>query len=185
MAGTSPAMTRLRMQLAAEGLQWIEPWLKSYGALAIFFIIYVESFGAPVPGETAVIAAALLASHGELSIVAVYIAVLAGAILGDSTGYLIGHFGGRRVLERFGPYIKLTPERLTEIEGNFHRHGIWLVMFARFLPLLRQLNGVVAGSLAMPWHLFLAANAVGAVLWTSLYVLGPYFFGHLFHHAVR
>ena len=127
------------------------------------------------------IAAALLASQGELSIVAVFIAVLAGAILGDSTGYLIGRYGGRRVLERFGPYIKLTPERLTAIEERFHRGGVWLVMFARFLPLLRQLNGVLAGSLAMPWHLFVAANAAGAVLWTSLYVLGPYFFGHLFH----
>ena len=169
------------MRFAAEGLHLIEPWLKSYGAFAIFLIIYFESFGAPVPGETAVIAAALLASQGELSIVAVFIAVLAGAILGYSTGYLIGRYGGRRVLERFGPYIKLTPERLTAIESRFHRGGAWLVMFARFLPLLRQLNGVLAGSLAMPWHLFFAANATGAVLWTSLYVLGPYFFGHLFH----
>ena len=169
------------MRFAAEGLHLIEPWLKGYGAFAVFLIIYFESFGAPVPGETAVIAAALLASQGELSIVAVFIAVLAGAILGDSTGYLIGRYGGRRVLERFGPYVKLTPERLTAIESCFHRGGAWLVMFARFLPLLRQLNGVLAGSLAMPWHLFFAANATGAVLWTSLYVLGPYFFGHLFH----
>lgn len=171
------------MEFAAEALQLIEPYLKAYGALAIFLIIYVESFGAPVPGETGVIASALLASQGELSIVAVYVAVLAGAILGDSTGYLIGRFGGRRILERLGPYVKLTPERLEGIEARFRTHGIWLVVFARFLPLLRQLNGIVAGSLAMPWHLFLAANAAGAAMWTSVYVLGPYFFGHLFHLA--
>ena len=171
------------MRFAAESLHLVEPYLAAYGAFALFLIIYVESFGAPVPGETAVIAAALLASQGELSIVAVYVAVLAAAILGDSTGYLIGRFGGRRVLERFGPYVGLTEERLGAIEARFRKGGIVLVMFARFLPLLRQLNGVLAGSLNMPWHLFLAANAAGAVMWTSLYVLGPYFFGHLFHLA--
>jgi membrane protein DedA with SNARE-associated domain len=181
MPGTRPGMTVCTMKFAAEGLHLVKPWLKGYGAFAIFLIVYFESFGAPVPGETGVIAAALLASQGELSIVAVFIGVLAGAILGDSTGYLIGRFGGRRVLERFGPYIKLTPERLGRIEDRFHRGGVWLVMIARFLPLLRQLNGLLAGSLAMPLHLFLAANAAGAVLWTSLYVLGPYFFDHLFH----
>jgi membrane protein DedA with SNARE-associated domain len=169
------------MRFAADTLHLIEPWLAAYGAMALFVVIYVESFGAPVPGETGVIAAALLASQGELSIIAVFAAVLAGSILGDSTGYLIGRFGGRHILERFGPYVKLTPERLNAIEARFRTHGIWLVMFARFLPILRQLNGIVAGSLAMPWHLFLAANAAGAVLWTSIYVLGPYFFGHLFH----
>ena len=172
-----------RMHFAAEGLHHFEHWLVAYGAIALFVVIYFESFGAPVPGETAVIAASVLASQGELSIVAVYVAVLAASILGDSTGYLIGRFGGRRALERFGPYIKLTPERLKGIEDRFRRGGVWLVMFARFLPLLRQLNGVFAGSLNMPWHIFLAANAVGAVLWTALYVLGPYFFGHLFHLA--
>jgi membrane protein DedA with SNARE-associated domain len=169
------------MEFAAETLHRIEPYLAAYGAAALFFVIYFESFGAPVPGETAVIAASLLASQGELSIVTVYVAVLAAAILGDSTGYVIGRFGGRRVLERFGPYVGLTPERLASIETRFHKGGVFLVMFARFLPLLRQLNGVLAGSLNMPWHLFLAANAVGAGMWTSLYVLGPYFFGHLFH----
>jgi membrane protein DedA with SNARE-associated domain len=161
------------MRFAADTLHLIEPWLAAYGAMALFVVIYVESFGAPVPGETGVIAAALLASQGELSIVAVFAAVLAGSILGDSTGYLIGRFGGRHILERFGPYVKLTPERLNAIEARFRTHGVWLVMFARFLPILRQLNGIVAGSLAMPWHLFLAANAAGAVLWTRIYVLRP------------
>jgi membrane protein DedA with SNARE-associated domain len=158
----------------------IEPYIVAYGALAIFVMIYVESFGAPVPGETGVIAAALLAAKGDLSIFAVYPAVLFGAILGDSTGYLIGRFGGQALLRRFGPYIKLTPDRLSEIEAKFRKGGLWLVLVARFLPVMRQLNGLVAGSLGMPWHLFLMAQAAGAVLWTSVYCLGPYFFGELF-----
>lgn len=173
------------MHYLHESYVWLMPHIVAYGAIAIFVIIYFESFGAPLPGETGVIAAALLASQGELSIVAVYAAVFCAAILGDSTGFLVGHFGGQRLLLRFGPYIKLTPERLAVLEAKFRKGGLWFIAIARFLPLARQLNGVIAGSMAMPWHLFLAANAVGALLWTTIYVLGPYFFGHLFHHAVR
>jgi membrane protein DedA with SNARE-associated domain len=169
------------VKFAAEGLHLIEPWLSAWGALALFVVIYLESFGAPLPGESGVIAASLLASQGELSLPAVYAAVLAGAILGDSTGYLIGRIGGRRVLHRLGPYVKLTPGRLGALEERFRRSGVWLVLIARFVVVLRQLNGLVAGSLAMTWHFFIAAQAAGALLWTSVYVLGPYYFGHLFH----
>jgi len=146
----------------------------------MFVMIYFESFGAPVPGETGVIAASLLAAKGELSIVGLYLSVLSGAILGDSTGYLIGRFGGKAILRRGGPYIGLTPDKVKMIEDRFAKGGLWLVLIARFLPIMRQLNGLVAGSLSMPWHRFLMAQAAGAVMWTSLYCLGPYFFGELF-----
>jgi len=165
-----------------EGWAIFEPLLKSYGAIAVFVMIYLESMGSPVPGETGVIAASLLASRGELSIVSLYFAVLFGAILGDSTGYLIGRLGGNALLRRFGPRIGLTAERLDAVEARFATGGLWIVVVARFVPLMRQLNGIVAGSLAMPFHLFLMAQAAGAVLWTSLYCLGPYFFAHLFEH---
>jgi membrane protein DedA with SNARE-associated domain len=108
--------------------------------------------------------------------------VLFAAILGDFTGYLIGRFGGRAVLQKFGPYIGLTSQVLSTIEARFQKGGLWIVTFARFVPVLRQLNGLVAGSLGLPWHLFLMAQSVGALLWTSLYCLGPYFFGEVFHH---
>jgi len=165
-----------------DGWTLVEPYIVRYGAIAIFVMIYLESFGAPLPGETGAIAGSLLAVKGELSIVSVYAAVLFGAILGDFTGYLIGRFGGRALLHKFGPYIKLTPDRLAQIEDRFHRSGPWLVVIARFLPFIRQVNGLIAGSLSMPWHHFLLAQATGAVLWTSVYCLGPYFFSEFFHH---
>ncbi|MFN3350224.1 DedA family protein [Pseudorhodoplanes sp.] len=165
-----------------EGWAIFEPYLKHYGAIAIFVMIYLESMGSPVPGETGVIAASLLAAKGELSIVSVYVAVLAGAILGDSTGYVIGRLGGNALLRRFGPRIGLTAERLDAVEDRFARGGLWIVFIARFIPLMRQINGLLAGSLAMPWHRFLMAQSAGALVWTSLYTLGPYFFTELFHH---
>lgn len=173
------------MHYLHESYHWLIPHIAAYGAIAILVIIYFESFGAPLPGETGVIAAALLASQGELSIVAVYAAVFCAAILGDSTGYVIGRFGGHRLLEKVGPYIRLTPDKLDMLEAKFRKGGLWFIAIARFLPLCRQLNGVIAGTMAMPWHLFVAANAAGAFAWTTIYVLGPYFFGHLFHHAAR
>lgn len=153
--------------------------------IVVFVLIYFESFGAPVPGETAVITAGLLAAHGELQVLPLFLAVLAGSILGDSTGYLIGRFGGRALVRRFGPYVKLTPERFVSLEEKFRARGAPLFAAARFLPLLRQLNGLIAGTMEMPWHIFLAANAIGAVLWTSVWTLGPYFFTEAFsawHH---
>ena len=163
-----------------EGWAHFEPFLRAYGAIAVFVLIYLESLGWPLPGETSVIATSLLAAKGELSIVALYLAVLFGAILGDFTGYWIGRLGGRSLLRKFGPYLKLTPERLEALEKRFQDGGLWIVFFARFVPVLRQLNGLVAGSLGLPWPLFLMAQSAGALVWTSIYVLGPYFFSEVF-----
>lgn len=158
----------------------IEHYVALYGVIVIFLIVYFESFGAPLPGETGVIAAALLAARGDIAIGSVLLAVFAGAVLGDTTGYLIGRFGGARLLERFGPYVKLTPERLRGLEAQFATRGVWLVMIARFLPVLRQLNGLIAGSMNMPWHRFMIAQAIGALAWTAVYGLGPHIFTEFF-----
>ncbi len=163
-----------------DGWAHIEPFIESWGAMALFAMIYLESLGLPLPGETGAIAGSLLASKGELSIVSVYLAVLVGAILGDSTGYLIGRFGGQAALRKFGPYVGLTAEKLASVEARFQAGGMWIVFAARFVPVLRQINGLLAGSLALPWHKFLIAQSAGAVVWASLYCLGPYFFTELF-----
>lgn len=157
-----------------EFMSYLEPYITSYGAFALFFIVYFESFGAPLPGESALIASSLLALHGTLNIEAVLIAVFIGAVLGDGTGYLIGRFGGRKVILRYGHLVKLTPERLDQFEKMFDSKGFYVVATARFVVLLRQLNGIIAGSMKMnPLH-FLAANMIGAAGWTLCWGLGPY-----------
>ncbi|KXO79802.1 DedA family protein [Brucella anthropi] len=155
-------------------MSFLEPYIAAYGALALFVIVYFESFGAPLPGESALIASSLLALHGTLNIEAVLIAVFIGAVLGDCTGYLIGRFGGRRLILRYGHLVKLTPERLEQFEKLFDSKGIYVVATARFVVLLRQLNGIVAGSMKMYLLHFLAANIVGATGWTLAWGLGPY-----------
>jgi membrane protein DedA with SNARE-associated domain len=168
-----------------DGAALIEPYLRQYGVIAILITVYLESFGAPLPGESALVGASLLAAHGDFAIGNVFLAAWIGSVLGDSTGYVIGRLGGRPLLQRYGYLVKLTPERLTHLEDLFRRHGPLIVVGARFVVLLRQLNGLVAGSMAMPWLHFLAANAVGAALWAGVWSFGPYFLGDIFHHGFR
>jgi len=172
------------MHWLQDGLALIEPYIAAYGTSAIFIIIYFEALGAPLPGESALVAIAAVAARGDVDYTHALIGAFCGAVLGDSTGYAIGHYGGRPLLLRYGGWIKLTPDRLRKLEGLFGRRGIWIVMTARFLAILRQLNGLIAGAVAMPWLHFLGANIVGAAAWVLVWGLGPYvavflFKGHL------
>jgi len=155
----------------------IEPYIAAYGLLAIFVIIYLESFGVPLPGESAVVAASVMALRGDFAIYHLLAVVWVAAVAGDCTGYAIGKAGGRPLLQRYGPLVHLTPARLERFEDMFRRRGAWIVLGARFVVLLRQLNGLIAGSVAMPWRSFLLANAAGGLLWSAAWTLGPYFFG--------
>ena len=135
-------------------------------------------------GSAMLIAAALSAAHGNLSIVWVMILAFTGAGLGNSLGYLLGRWGGRALLARF----KLRGDRLARLEGHFRRYGGGAVLVARFFDGLRQLNGIVAGMLAMPWGVFTGFNVLGAMLWTGVWGLGTYWLDKdisMIHRAFR
>ncbi|MDA3922841.1 MAG: DedA family protein [Salinisphaera sp.] len=159
--------------------------ITDYGPWAIFLLILIEDFGIPVPGETALISAALLASQGKLPIFWLLPAAWAGAVVGDNIGYAIGRFGGRRVVVRYGEKVGITDNRLDRIETFFARHGAVIVIVARFFVGLRQLNGIVAGIGYMPAARFMLFNAIGAALWVSVWGFGVYWFGSHFKHAVE
>lgn len=150
-------------------LHSLEPTLRDWGYLAVGGFLFFEDFGVPMPGETMLIAASVYAGTGHLSIVAVAVVAFVAAIVGDNVGYVIGRFGGRRLAERFGRYVFLTPERLDRAEDFFDRHGAPIVVVARFVEGLRQLNGVIAGTVGMHWAKFLAFNALGAALWVGVW----------------
>lgn len=153
-------------------------YVSDYGLVLLFLTIMLEDFGLPVPGETALIGAALLAARGDLSIVLVVLTGWLGAVSGDNIGYAIGRNGGRRLLMDKGPLVGITPRRVAKIEHFFHHHGGAIVLLARFVEGLRQLNGLVAGTMLMPWQRFVVYNAVGAALWIGVWGVGVYFLGH-------
>lgn len=147
----------------------LAPLLNHHGYLAIGGLVLLEDFGIPVPGETVLIAGAVYAGAGRLNIVVVGLVAFAAAVIGDNIGYLIGRHGGRALVLRWGKYVLLTAERLDKAEAFFARHGGWVVTIARFLEVVRQANGIIAGITGMPWRRFLAYNALGAALWVALW----------------
>jgi membrane protein DedA with SNARE-associated domain len=164
-------------------LHSVETWLGTIPPLAVYalvlLVIGIESMGVPLPGEVALISAALLAAAGALTPEGVAISASLGAIIGDSFGYLIGRRGGRALLERLGKRFPrhLGPAQLNRAEASFRKHGIWAVFFGRFVALLRILAGPIAGSLRMPYLKFFAANATGGVVWATSTTLVIYFLG--------
>jgi len=151
--------------------------LQHFGVWAIAFLIMVEDFGIPVPGETILIAGAVYAGAGRLNVVAVGVVAFIAAIIGDNIGFAIGHFGGRALALRWGKYVFLTEERLDKAEQFFDRRGAIVITFARFVEGLRQANGIIAGITGMHWLRFLAFNALGAALWVGTWVSLGYLAG--------
>ncbi len=158
-------------------LHTLEPTLDNYGYLAVAGFVVLEDFGVPVPGETILILGAVYAGTGRLNILLVGLIGFVAAVIGDNIGFAIGHFGGRRLVERFGRYILLTPERLDKTTAFFDRHGGKVVAVARFIEGLRQANGIIAGITGMHWAKFLAFNALGAALWVAVWTSVGYFSG--------
>lgn len=163
----------------------IDSFLESIPPLAVYLIvglvIGIESLGIPLPGEIALVSAALLASRHTLDInpVAVAAAATVGAIVGDSIGYSIGRRYGMSLFERLG---KRFPKHfgtghVALAKRLFARWGVWAVFFGRFIALLRILAGPLAGALKMRYPQFLAANASGAVCWAGGTTAVVYFAG--------
>ncbi len=133
----------------------LEAPVQHYGAFAVFLILAIEAIGAPVPGESLLIFASVLASRGQMSLPALLAFAWAGSVLGDNIGYIIGRTLGQKTISRYGARIGLTDLRLAKIQNIFKRYGPVTVLFARFFNILRQLNGIVAGMLGMSWWRFL------------------------------
>jgi membrane protein DedA with SNARE-associated domain len=170
-------------------LHSLEPTLNNYGYLAVVGLVLLEDFGVPVPGETMLILGAVYAGAGKLNIVLVGLLGFCGAVVGDNIGFAIGHFGGRRLVERYGRYILLTKERIDKAQGFFERHGGKIITVARFIEGLRQANGIIAGISGLHWAKFLAFNALGAALWVAVWTTIGYVSGNnidtIYHDATR
>jgi len=156
----------------------VDGWLPTYGYLIVFLLVMIESIGVPVPGETALIGAALYAgSTGKLEIELVIAVAVAGAIIGDNIGYTIGRYGGAKVLLRYGHKIHLHEGRLKIGIWLFRRHGGKVVFWGRFVSVLRTYAAFLAGVNQMAWKRFLVFNAAGAVVWATVYGVAYYVFG--------
>jgi membrane protein DedA with SNARE-associated domain len=151
----------------------VEHVVDHYGLAFLFAIVALESAGVWVPGETALIAASVLASRGHFSIAAVIGLAALGAILGDNAGYWIGRVYGRRLFKRFERLDAILPRA----ERFFRRHGGKAVFLARFLAGLRVTGAWMAGISHMDWWRFLAWNAAGGIVWATAVGLVAFYLG--------
>ena len=156
----------------------LDSLLATYGYLAVFVFVGVESIGVPVPGETMLVTAAIYAgTTGRLSIFWVIVASSAGAIVGDNIGYGIGRTGGYRLVKRYGRYIRLEEDRLRLGQYLFDKHGSKVVFFGRFVSVLRIFAAFLAGVNQMHWRRFLIFNAAGGIVWSTIYGVAAFLLG--------
>src|SRR5947209_9791585 len=156
--------------------------LTTYGYWAVLVFVGIESVGIPFPGETMLLIAAIYAgTTHRLSIPLVIVAAASGAILGDNIGFWIGREGGYRLLRRYGRYIRLDERKLKLGQYLFRKHGGKVVFFGRFIAVLRAFAAFLAGVNHMRWPRFLLFNALGGIVWATLYGMGGYLLGNNIH----
>ena len=162
-----------------ENFQALAEWIGQFGYPILFVLIFAESAGLPVPGETAILAAAVLASRPQahLSIVWVIVVAIVAAVLGDNLGFWAGHRWARPRLREGKRFLFLTPKALETVEEYFRHYGSLTVAVSRFVAGLRVVAALAAGTSGMPWTHFLVANLAGAVSWAVSMSLLGYFFG--------
>jgi len=153
-------------------------FIQDYGLLFLFAIVCLESAGAWLPGETALIAAAIYASNGHLSITGVIAVAAVAAIIGDNIGYWLGREGGRRLLYRYGLLARFADRVLPPAERFFERHGGKAVFFARFFGGVRVTGAWMAGITRMSWWKFLFWNALGGIVWAIGVGVIAFYGGH-------
>lgn len=124
----------------------IAPFIDDYGYLGIVVFVFIENLGIPFfPGEAALILGGIYTVTGELNLVPLLIIAWVTAVLGDNAGFAIGRYGGRPLALKLGRRFGLTHSVLDRVEAFYEKHGSWVVAAGRFLPILRHLNGLVAG----------------------------------------
>jgi len=162
-------------------MHFIAHLIHAYGLVTVATIVGLECVGIPLPGETALLAAAVYAgTKHDLNIVAVILTAAGAAIIGRMIGYVIGREFGYWLLLRYGNYLRMTTSRIKLGQYLFLRHGGKIVFVAQFVPVLRTFAGVFAGANVMPWRDFLFANTVGSIVWAVAYGYAAYALGRGF-----
>jgi membrane protein DedA with SNARE-associated domain len=170
----------------------MEHFLATWGYLALFAVTFISAMAIPIGSEIAIGYAGALASgqlttsgHDHLHLALVIVVAALGEVVGSLTGYAIGRFGGRPLVDRVGKYILLTHKDLDRAEAWFDRRGEPFVLFGRFIPLLRSFVSLAAGLGEMALAKFLAFTVLGCVVWCAALASIGYSLGSSWHHVIK
>ncbi len=156
----------------------LSEWLLHYGAFALFGLLALGIIALPVPDETLMVLAGVLMFNGTLHIPSTILATVAGSITGITISYVLGRSLGKFVLKRYGSWFGLTDARVQLAHDWFDHLGKWALFFGYFIPGVRHLTGIVAGSIALEYTHFAFFAYSGAILWASTFLSIGYFFGN-------
>lgn len=148
-------------------IEFIQPHFEQWGYLVVFVMVLLENsafVGAVVPGDVVLLLAGFYVDRSDLDLAPVSLLAFAGALIGDTIGYGIGRFAGRRVVDRFGKQL-FPADRLARVDRYFQEYGMWAVALGRITPVVRTINTFAAGLARMPFSRFLASVAVAAGVW--------------------
>jgi membrane protein DedA with SNARE-associated domain len=159
-------------------------FVRDYGLIIVFLVIMLETAGIPLPGETALVAAAVLASQGHFSIVSVIVVASVAAIIGDNAGYWAGRKLGRGFLQRYGVIQRFSERVIPPAERFFKKHGGKSIFLARWFSGFRIAGAWIAGFAHMPWWKFFFWNAAGGIAWAVVVSLVAYYAGEAAAHAI-
>ncbi len=159
-------------------------FVRDYGLIIVFLTIGLETSGLPLPGETALVAAAVLASQGHFSIWSVIVVAAAAAIIGDNVGYWLGRKLGRGFLQRYDVVRRFSERVLPPAERFFRRHGGKSIFLARWFSGFRIAGAWIAGFAHMPWWRFFLWNALGGIAWAVTVSLVAYYAGQAAADAI-
>ncbi len=169
----------------------MEHFLETWGYLAVFVLSFISSMGLPVGAEVAIIYGGVLASGQvanephHLNLVAVIVVATLAEVLGSLAGYLIGYFGGRPLVDRLGKYVLLTHKDLDRAEAWFARRGEPVVLFGRFIPLLRSFVSFAAGLGEMAMAKFLVFTVIGCAIWCTILTSVGYGLGSSYQRVLK
>jgi membrane protein DedA with SNARE-associated domain len=158
--------------------QTLSEFFSKYGYWVVFFGVMLENAGIPIPGETVLLFAGFLAYHGKIDLLPSILVAIAGATLGDSMGFLIGHYGGRPFVEKFIRRFPIIARSFDHSQALFLKFGQWAVFTGRFITGLRMFAGILAGLFRMPYPRFLFFNFTGATAWAITITYVGFLFGN-------
>jgi membrane protein DedA with SNARE-associated domain len=159
-------------------LQDFQVWIANYGYAAIFFLLVLGIVGLPVPDETLLTLTGYLIFSGTLHFVPSFTFSFLGTVTGITISYSIGRFGGARFLHRFGSRFRIKPASVDRVHSWFNRWGHWTLTIGYFIPGIRHVIAIVAGSSGLELRTFSLFAYSGALVWTGLFICAGYFLGN-------
>ena len=153
--------------------------LDEHGLLLAFILLLLEESGVPpvIPGDLLMVLMGVQAAQGKVSLVAVLALLEVATVIGGSILYALSALGGHAIINRVGPYVGATPERLKQVDDALTRHGEIAIVFGRLIPSLCVLTAVAAGLVGFPYRRYLPALALGGFLHLLMLVMLGYWVG--------